>query len=419
MTSILTNNAAMAALQTLRGIDADMQETQARVSSGMRVGTASDNAAYWSIATTMRSDNMALSTVQDALGLGAAKIDTAYAAMESAVEVVKEIKAKLVAAAEDGVDKNKIQEEIHQLQDQLKSMAESASFSGENWLRADLSGAGEVKSVVGSFVRDSDGTVAVKKIDYVLDESSALFDTTNTTPETTFGRGILDSEALFTGTDGISVSISANGVESQVAVRGYTTEYLLTLGLTFATNADGQTVADNAGAIEYLRVEGTDKWVKLAAAETVTGQAIAYDDAGTPYYIDTLDTPTAVADANTGFSVYNLDITKLGDVATTLGGSFSEADVLAFMTQFVNDQLEAMTSATADLGSISMRIGLQEDFVASLTDSIDSGIGRLVDADMNEESTRLKALQTQQQLAIQALSIANTASENILTLFRQ
>ena len=65
-----------------------------------------------------------------------------------------------------------------------------------------------------------------------------------------------------------------------------------------------------------------------------------------------------------------------------------------------------------------LRIGLQEDFVSKLTDSIDSGVGRLVDADMNEESTRLKALQTQQQLAIQSLSIANSASQNVLSLFR-
>ena len=78
-----------------------------------------------------------------------------------------------------------------------------------------------------------------------------------------------------------------------------------------------------------------------------------------------------------------------------------------------------MISANASLGSISMRIGLQEDFISKLTDSIDKGVGRLVDADMNEESTRLKALQTQQQLAIQALSIANSTSENILSLFRQ
>ena len=62
MTSIMTNTAAMAALQTLRTINSDMEMTQARVSSGFRVGNASDNAAYWSIATTMRSDNKALST---------------------------------------------------------------------------------------------------------------------------------------------------------------------------------------------------------------------------------------------------------------------------------------------------------------------------------------------------------------------
>ena len=71
MTSIMTNTAAMAALHTLRSINNNMEEVQARISSGYRVETAADNAAYWSIATTMRSDNAALSTVQDALGLGA------------------------------------------------------------------------------------------------------------------------------------------------------------------------------------------------------------------------------------------------------------------------------------------------------------------------------------------------------------
>ena len=68
---------------------------------------------------------------------------------------------------------------------------------------------------------------------------------------------------------------------------------------------------------------------------------------------------------------------------------------------------------------IKKRVEMQEEFVANLMDSIDEGIGRLVDADMNFESTRLKALQTQQQLGIQALSIANTNSQNILSLFRQ
>ena len=61
---------------------------------------------------------------------------------------------------------------------------------------------------------------------------------------------------------------------------------------------------------------------------------------------------------------------------------------------------------------------MQNNFVTDLMGTIDKGVGRLVDADMNEESTKLKALQTQQQLGIQALSIANSNSDNILQLFR-
>ncbi|PWV94433.1 flagellin-like protein, partial [Hoeflea marina] len=77
-----------------------------------------------------------------------------------------------------------------------------------------------------------------------------------------------------------------------------------------------------------------------------------------------------------------------------------------------------MTDAASNLGAVNKRISMQEDFVSNLSDSISKGIGRLVDADMNEESTRLKALQTQQQLGIQSLSIANSNSQNVLALFR-
>jgi flagellin len=331
MTSILTNTAAMAALQTLRAIDDSMETTQARVSSGLRVGEAADNAAYWSIATTMRSDNMALSAVQDGLGLGAAKVDTAYAAMESAIEVVKEIKAKVVAATEEGVDKTKIQEEIDQLQEQLMSIAESASFSGENW----VAGVPGAKSVVSGFVRASDGSVSVKTTTYTLDDTTAG-------------------------------------------------------NLLFGGDATTGAIQDTTGLLG--RTAGAAGW----------GAVIDFDGDGS-----LAEAATQIA----GMSIYTLDITDPGITDTAVA--------MAEALKLVEAGLQAMTSAASELGSISMRIGLQEEFVAALTDSIDSGIGRLVDADMNEESTRLKALQTQQQLAIQSLSIANTNSENILQLFRQ
>ena len=405
MTSILTNIAAMAALQTLRTIGSNMEETQAHVSSGLRVGEASDNAAYWSIATTMRSDNMALSAVQDALGLGAAKVDTAYSGMESAIEVVKEIKKKLTAASEDGVDKNKIQEEISQLQEQLVSISEAASFSGENWLQANLGGpaADLQKSVVASFVRDSAGNVSVKKVDYQLSASNVLFDSGG-------NAGILDQTANV-GNDGVVVNVNIGGTTGSYNVVKYTTAQVSTAvtgaGGAFDTggNIAWTTAGTGAGAgIGYVKI-ADDTWV--AATEQDSGanstqEVFATDAGGFEWQITTTN-----AAASTAYSVSNLVIS---DTTTSTQ--------LAGMLSMVDAALETMTSAAADLGSIGMRIELQEEFVSKLTDSIDSGVGRLVDADMNEESTRLKALQTQQQLAIQALSIANSASESILTLFR-
>jgi flagellin-like hook-associated protein FlgL len=110
VTSILTNTAAMAALQTLRSVNSGLSQTQQQVSSGLRVETASDNAAYWSIATTMRSDARAISAVSDAIALGQAKVDTAYAGLSSVIDIMAEFKAKLVSATEAGVDKSKIQD---------------------------------------------------------------------------------------------------------------------------------------------------------------------------------------------------------------------------------------------------------------------------------------------------------------------
>ena len=97
MSSIMTNAAALTALQSLNNTNKQLETTQARISTGYRVATASDNAAYWSIAPSMKSDNKALSAVQDSLGLGAGKVDTAYTALEKTVDIVNQIKDKLVA----------------------------------------------------------------------------------------------------------------------------------------------------------------------------------------------------------------------------------------------------------------------------------------------------------------------------------
>jgi flagellin len=384
----------MAALQTLRSIDKGLETTQARVSSGLRVETAADNAAYWSIATTMRSDNRAISTVQDALGLGAAKIDTAYAGLESAIEVVTEIRAKLVAATEEGVDKAKIQEEITQLQSQLVSIAEGASFSGENWLQADLTAAsGSVtKSVVASFVRNASGTVSVKTVDYLLDGSTVLFDQGG-------NLGILDKTSVIEG-PAVTLNINEGGVFTEHTVAAFTTDEVIAAGAG-ASTFDGSYATD--GSNNYVKV-ADDTWVLAVNQTTVPSQEVAYEDSSNNLWaVDTTNTVSATTSSVESLSISN------STTAAQLDG----------LLKMVDTALETMTSTAADLGAISTRIDMQESFVATLNDVIDKGIGRLVDADMNEESTRLKALQTQQQLGIQSLSIANSSAENILQLFRQ
>ena len=422
MTSILTNTAAMAALQTLRSLGVDMEDTQKRVSTGLRVGTASDNAAYWSIATTMRSDNGALSAVQDALGLGAAKVDTAYAAMETVVDVVTEIKSKLVAASEAGVDKSKIQSEVSQLQDQLRSIASSASFSGENWLQADIGGrtnatTGEIyasdpvlKQVIGSFTRDANGNVAVQPIPIKLDETTVLFDLSGG------DAGLLDANMLKGFRDVQDTLGNDRYARINTNAMSDTTAKWVEIG------GNVWAKADTSGNL--LSGTNADYLIKIGGGfvdAVYNGTAGGYD-------IDTnaLVATNASITYTKGVSVSELDITTLDDYRNSasatylgMGTDVDDAFIMDALISFVDAQLEALTSTTAKLGSISMRIEMQEDFVSKLTDSIDSGIGRLVDADMNEESTRLKALQTQQQLAIQSLSIANTNSENILSLFRQ
>jgi flagellin len=307
MTSINTNRAAMTALQSLNTTNMKLEATQQRISTGLRVSSATDNAAYWSIATTMRSDNSSLSTVKDALGLGAATVDVSYTALNASIKSVTEIKDKLVAARQPGVDRGKIQTEITERQNQLRSVANSATFSGENWLSVDssLPGYNPTKSIVSSFSRGSTG-VTIQTIEFDGD-ASKLIDANNQS-------GILDT-----------VDTTLNG-------------------------------------------------------------GVAY-------------------------SILDLDISAL----TTSANDIADLEQII---KWVDQGLSAIINSAANLGALKSRIDSQSDFVKVLMEAVERGVGTLVDADMTEESTKLQALQVQQQLGVQSLSIANQSSQNILSLFK-
>lgn len=615
MPSILTNMSAMAALQTLRSVASDLGDTQQRISSGLRVGSASDNAAYWSISTTMRSDNMALGAVSDALGLGAAKVDVAYSGMEAVIDILAVFKSKLVAATEAGVDKAKIQTELEQLKQQVLSVAEAASFSGQNWLNTNISDIYDNDinkgSVVSSFVRDASGGVSVKKMDLHLSEVS-LFNSTGggllqadardvvriggirsftsndwvgTGDRTVYfgelGSGwmyprqagggaaiisasfpagspldfnvagaeisfniILDKEASNPGTqtgplyelpgpysDGASypISITKSDVDAYDSALGgiisTNTQFaailnnkLLSVGARVSANF-GQNVPSGSNnwvhnpqamTIQTREQNGNGSYVEIANLTNVgvsTGglvetsgfgsrgsgmqlsfeQFILHEDGdnldgveisfsfalngapatlhsfdrtyvnqvlgkdngkvGTPEEMATLlhslldaDWPDLIIEAdspgsliiksdpavdrkwgsttNIAFDNIRVSIEPLPTMNFLQIDITQNPEMISAYIDYLEVASERVATGAATLGAMQTRIEMQSEFTDKLMTNVDKGIGRLVDADMNEESTRLKALQTQEQLAIQALSIANTSGEAIMQLFR-
>ncbi|MDO5897885.1 flagellin N-terminal helical domain-containing protein [Agrobacterium sp. Azo12] len=564
MTSILTNSAATSAIETLRTINRQLGAAESDLSTGLRIAGAADNAAYWSISSTIRSDEMAMSAVQDAIGLGAAKVDTAYAAMSSTVEVLTKFQAKLVAAKEESADRNKIQSELDQLKDQVVSVANSASFSGVNWLNTSFENIFDVAQstdkLISSFVRSNNGSIAVKTTDVDLSRLS-LFNST--------GGGLLQADYRSPGTvGGIRNTMYSFDPSGQSAWENYIFDGPLTFpdnstAISFTLNLDAddpsnttgaqtgttQTYTIDRSAIDTVNsgwngVVSTRAQWRQVLQSVIGGSVRIFQDVSNPakYSIETTETSgrgasyqmsvvtSTLGGGKTGglqdspaiiygtraysYSIWddafelkptveayvsvienhgsktltltqdtvmaalgttNGKVTSIGDYIQVLNYAFSDqgfgieaknlgsglirydlietvnpeagrktslgivgvtdnvGDVPEFGLLDIDitgsysidryiDGIQSMLSKTVDgaaiLGALTTRLAMQESYNQSVIDSVNRGIGRLVDTDMNEASTRLKALQTQQQLTIQSLSIANAVSENIIQLFR-
>ncbi|MCB8837919.1 flagellin [Aurantimonas sp. VKM B-3413] len=426
MSSLMTNTAAMTALQTLSMTNNSLEDTQNAISTGYRVADAKDNAAYWSISTTMRSDNMSMSAVKDSLGIGAATVDTAYTGLDSAKDVLNEIKAKLTTATQEGVDRTKVQDEISQLQEQLKSIADSASFSGQNWLSVDSSASGynASKTMVANFARDASGALSLGSIN--VDTSKlTLYDANNNgtgilnggVGGNTSANGVTDGTntaatataatvSMGSSTTGLTLDVN-DTISFDVAIGTGTTAKVVTIDQALVNSTLGVTDGTIAGATAMASVMNAALTAAGVAATATASTAGALSLSTTATGTGTTIT-VSNTDADAGIAVSTIDIT---------GASVTQADIKKYIAA-VDTAISKVTAGASTLGAIQNRLDLQTTFVSNLMDTIDKGVGTLVDADMTEESTRLKALQTQQQLGVQALSIANSSSQTLLSLFR-
>ncbi len=426
MTSIMTNTAAMTALSTLQMTNKSLDETQSRISTGYRVAEASDNAAYWSIASTMRSDNQSMSAVKDSLGIGAATVDTAYTGMTAVKDVLDEIKAKLTTATGENVDKTKVQGEISQLQKQLTSISDSASFSGQNFLNVGEKGVG-TSSIISSFSRDSNGSLSLGSI--AIDTSkTALFS----------GKvgeaGLLQKSVGNTDTGGLKVvsntTADAGTTKGKVALDAFGGSAITLDGddtISFDLAIDGaasKTYTISKATVDAALSSTDGKIADAAAFQTVLGTALGTADAAKVTITNTAGVVSIESKDATAASAIAISNVAASNGGVNFNATDFSIDNTTTATQVqdyikgIDSMLSKVTSAAADLGSVKTRIDMQTTFTGNLMDAIDRGVGTLVDADMTEESTRLKALQTQQQLGVQALSIANSSSQSLLSLFR-
>lgn len=319
------------ALEVLRNTQSNLNVAQRQMSSGLRVQTAKDDATYWTISTLTHSDIGGISSVQDALGLAAATVSTASEGVTSAIDIVTKIRSKLVSAYEDSVDKTKLNDEISQLKEQLRSVGQSASFNGVNWIvLQDGDDPTEPHRIPGSLIRHTDGTVSVGMLDY-----EGATSTSGTIPSTD-ARYLIDDQSSGSGGYGVLTSTA------------------------FATEA--------SAAQNYVLISSKNG--------DTTGQV-----------------------------EISLD-------ATTTKGALTD------MVNTVTAMLHQLSTIGSAFGSLETRVSLQSQFATNLSDSLTSGVGKLVDADMEQQSSKLLALQTQQQLGLQSLSIANASYNTVTQLFQ-
>ncbi len=436
MSSILTNNSAMVALQTLKSVNANLAKTQDVISTGKEVGSAKDNAAIFAISKVMESDVAGFKSISDSLSLGESTVAVAQNASETIANLLIDIKSKVISAQESNVDRGKIQTDIEALRGQIQSVVGAAQFNGLNLLsnRENVAGSGTVQ-VLSSLDRSSDGTVMASNINVVKQDLSLQQIDFSGLTAVAAGSGTTISGALDATTVVALTGAATPGTTSLVidsAVAGTAVQ----INISASGGTVGAAFNDATRAVSYVARDGdTQADVANGLADAFNRRVADAVEAGTLSANTSIRAAVSVAaggvatitfTGETGVAADAFSLQAIETAGVKQGGGLAELANIDVTTdagaRAAIDQVEGFiqtaVDAAATFGSVRGRIETQSEFVSKLTDSLRAGIGSMVDANLEEASARLQALQVQQQLATQSLSIANQAPQSILALFR-
>ena len=426
MFSINTNNASMAALESLRMTNADLTTAQNAVSTGLSVSSASDNPAVYAIAQQMDGNIAGLSAVSSGLSFGSSVVGVASSATTSIISTLQTLQNTITAAGTTGINLGTMQSQVADALNQINTYARNSTFQGVNLLTSQADGGSSVSSPTMSIVDGLQGTT---------------LDVANQAAVTKPGAVTL-TDAL-----GLTSSMSANGsvIASGTAGTGEVDQNILTGSSTGQNIAVGSTLTSASFAdgtnVVITNGDGTTTTFEFDASGTAPTAANTTGTSANKTVVVTVDNATessnqmigdlvnsmnangyAAAVQNDGsINVTGQGLTGFTSTVTGLPAASSASTALSAgqsAITTIQSAISSMTNIADNLGYTTQQITGIQSFTGNLSDALTSGVGALTDADLSAESAKLTSLQTKQQLAIQSLSIANSQSQSILSLFR-
>ena len=396
MLSVNSNYGASIALQSLNSTNKELNSVQNSISTGLKVSSARDNGAVYAIAEGQRARVSSVAAIKDGIDRASSTVDVALAAGKSVGEILQKLKAKAVAAQADDLtadQRTALQTDFASLRQQIDTIANAAQFNGANLAIGNTSLNVLISDLGGSVAATAEGVQTVAATT-PLSGSALVNDLAGTS----------DGDIVtfdLTGTGGSTLSV---GVEltAGMTIDGFVEAVNAQAGGKISASYD-----DTTGQITYLINDTSfDDLVVTAGGAAELGDGVA--------------TATVSSAGSNTFSVTGADFSLTGSILSSLASTDISTSTAAATTasNAIDTAITGLNNALATMGSQAAALDIQNEFLSKLSDTIEQGIGNLVDADLAKESARLQSLQIKQQLGAQALSIANQAPSLILSFFR-
>lgn len=394
--SVNTNAGALAALQNLNATSTSLDVTQSRINTGLKVASAKDDAATFSIAQKLRGELAGLNAVNGSLNRAISEADVSIAAAEAVSDLLIELRELAVAGSDEGLDadsRTSLNDKFTNVRDQITSIVDNAEFNGRNALNG-------TNSIIA--ITDATGETTISQAANDLTLSGLNLDGANliTAPGTTVSGTVVSLAGQ---------TIDATDADFRDALVNLEDDNGGNLGGETLNVGDGTTTNNDAEAFDTDYVDGV--FTALGTNRAAQVSSARLDGSGLPFEVGFRGDSTIylVRDGSDSFLSLGDPTAGSGSAETTDGSDDALAKIETAITN-VNEVL-------SQLGATANRLELQQTFAGKLGDTVDIGVGNLVDADLAKESATLQALQTKQQLGLQALSVANQAPQTVLSLF--